>query len=264
MKKRPCCYWKVMLAIVLSRRPVREFDEIITLYTYEKGKVEVLAKSSKKLTSKQSAHFEPGGVIECALIPGREIHHIAKTQSVNYFPGFREHWEKSRAVAYALSLVQKITPEMSSDSSFFWFLRHWLEEIEKTTTSSVRLLDALVLGLLVCLGFKPELSNCVVCGREQRDIYKEALLNPVAKPGLYYAGGGLICPADRKVKHAVGEQTVDLGLAELSGLLALLSEDWKIASKFNLTETEEKSLHQLVYEFLRYQVELPLRDWGKS
>lgn len=253
-----------MLAIVLRRRAVREYDEIISLYTYEKGKVDALARSSKKLTSKQSAHFEPGGIIECTLIPGREINHIAKTQSVDYFPGFRLDLEKSRAAAYALSLVERVTPAQTPDINFFWFLRRWLEQLEKTDTSAVRMLDALVLGLLLCLGFKPELENCVVCGREQRDIYKEALLNPAERPGLYYAGGGLICPTDRRLKVQAGEQVVDLGLAELSGLQALMSEDWKIAAKFNLSEVEEKSLHRLVYEFLRYHVELSLRDWGQT
>lgn len=253
-----------MLAIVLSRRQVREFDEIISLYTFEKGKVEALARSSKKIVSKQSAHFEPGGVIECALIPGREINHIAKTQAIDYFPGFRLHLEKSRAAAYALSLIERVTPVGVPDKNFFWFLRRWLEYLEKTTTAATRMLDALVLGLLVCLGFKPELEACVVCGRDQRDIYKEALLIPTEKPGLYYAGGGLICALDRKIKVQAGEQVVDLGLTELSGLQALMSEDWKIAAKFNLTETEEKTLHRLAFEFLRYQVELPLRDWGRA
>lgn len=250
-----------MLAIVLSRRAWREYDELISLYTYDRGRVEALAKSSKKLTSKQSAFFEPGQIVECTLIPGREISHIAKTQSVDYLPNFRQDLAKSRAVAYALSLINKVIPEQARDTNFFWFLRNWLEEMEKTTTSATRLLDALVLGLLVSLGFKPELAACVVCGREQRDIYKEALLNSTAKPGLYYAGGGLICPNDRQSKVAAGEQVVDLGLAEFNGLLALMSEDWRLTAKFNLTETEEQSLHRLVYEFLRYQVELPLRDW---
>ena len=41
-----------MLAIVLSRRDFREFDQIVSLYTKEKGKLEVLARGVKKITSK--------------------------------------------------------------------------------------------------------------------------------------------------------------------------------------------------------------------
>ncbi len=250
-----------MQAIILSRKNWRENDELITLFTYDFGKVQAKATGSKKITSKQSAHLEPGGIIECALIPGREINHIAKAQSIEYFPGLRLNLEKSRLTAYALSLVERVTTERSRDLNFFWFLRHWLEYLEKTNQAGVRLLDGLVLGILVSLGFKPELTVCVVCGREQKEIYKEALLNPTEPPGFYYAGGGLICPNDRQVKSQLGEQIVDLGLAELNGLIALMNADWKIVESFALTLTEEKTLHGLIYEFLRYQVELPLRDW---
>lgn len=250
-----------MQAIVLSRRAWRENDELITLFTYDLGKVQVKATGSKKITSKQSAHLEPAGVIECALIPGREISHIAKAQPIEYFPGLRLNLEKSRMVAYALSLVERITAERSRDIHFFWFLRHWLEHMEKTVSSAPRLLDGLVLGLLVHLGFKPELDACVVCGRAQNEIYKEFLLNLKEKPGLYYAGGGLICTACRKLKVQAGEQVVNLGLAELNGLTALMSADWRIVENFKLNNEEEKSLHKIIYEFLRYHVELPLRDW---
>lgn len=255
-----------MQAIVLSRRAWRENDELITLYTYGLGKVQVKATGSKKITSKQSAYLEPGGVIECTLIPGRELSHIAKTQSVEYFSQTRLHLEKSRQLAFALSLVEKVTAERSPDANFFWFLRHWLEFLEKTEPDTPRLLDGLVLGLLVHLGFKPELAECVVCGRSQNEIYKQALLNPSERPGLYYAGGGLICPIDRKLKTQTtvaeaGERIVDLGLTELTGLIAFMSGDWRIVQNFKLNSEEEKALHTIIYEFLRYHVELPLRDW---
>lgn len=253
-----------MQAIILSRKNWRENDELITLFTYDLGKVQAKATGSKKITSKQSAHLEPAGVIECALIPGREISHIAKAQPIEYFPGLRLDLEKSRLVGYALSLVEKVTAERSRDINFFWFLRHWLEHLEKTVNSAPRLLDGLVLGLLVHLGFKPELDACVVCGREQKDIYKEALLNPSQKPGLYYSGGGLICGNCRKLKVQIGEQVADLGLVELNGLMALMSADWKIVEKFNLTEIDEAALHEIIYDFLRYHVELPLRDWKRA
>ena len=38
-----------MLGIVLSRRDIREFDQLIVFYTREKGKIEVLARGIKKI-----------------------------------------------------------------------------------------------------------------------------------------------------------------------------------------------------------------------
>jgi DNA repair protein RecO (recombination protein O) len=48
-----------MMAIVLSRRDFRENDQMIVLYTLEKGKIEALAKGIKKTVSKNAAFLEP-------------------------------------------------------------------------------------------------------------------------------------------------------------------------------------------------------------
>ena len=47
-----------MIAVVLGRRDFHEADQIISCYTKEKGKVELLARGVKKITSKNSAHLE--------------------------------------------------------------------------------------------------------------------------------------------------------------------------------------------------------------
>ena len=48
-----------MLAIVLSRRDFREFDQMISVYTKEKGKLNLLARGVKKITSKNALASMP-------------------------------------------------------------------------------------------------------------------------------------------------------------------------------------------------------------
>jgi recombinational DNA repair protein (RecF pathway) len=48
-----------MLAVTLERRAFRDFDQLVTLYTKERGKVTVLARGSKKSTSKNASLLEP-------------------------------------------------------------------------------------------------------------------------------------------------------------------------------------------------------------
>ena len=62
-----------MLAFVLSRRDFREYDQSISLYTLEKGRLEVLARGVKKILSKNAAHLEPFCLIEAEIIQGKEI-----------------------------------------------------------------------------------------------------------------------------------------------------------------------------------------------
>ncbi|MFZ2978199.1 MAG: DNA repair protein RecO, partial [Candidatus Magasanikiibacteriota bacterium] len=69
-----------MKAIVLSRRDFREADQIISLYTLEKGKMEILARGIKKITSKNSAHLEPFSLVEAEIIFGKELNYLGAVQ----------------------------------------------------------------------------------------------------------------------------------------------------------------------------------------
>ena len=95
-----------MQTIVLSRRNIREADQIISLYSLEKGKVEVLAKGIKKITSKNSAHLEPFCFSEIEIIPGKELDHLGSTQSLNSFLNIRNNLEKKRLCDYRIKKYQ--------------------------------------------------------------------------------------------------------------------------------------------------------------
>jgi hypothetical protein len=55
-------------ALILEKEPVGEYDGLLTLYTEDFGKVSVKAKSIRKITSKLSAHTEPGMLSSFRLI----------------------------------------------------------------------------------------------------------------------------------------------------------------------------------------------------
>ena len=74
-----------MQAIILDRKDFKEFDQIISVYTKEKGKLELLARGVKKITSKNSAHLEPFSFVDIEIAPGKGIDHLTKVQSINYF-----------------------------------------------------------------------------------------------------------------------------------------------------------------------------------
>ena len=71
-----------MQAITLSRRNFREFDQIVSLYTEDLGKVELLARGIKKITSKQAAHVEPFSLVTLEIARGKEVDHLTKVQTV--------------------------------------------------------------------------------------------------------------------------------------------------------------------------------------
>lgn len=251
-----------MHAIVLSRRPYREFDEMISLYTYDHGRVEALARGNKKIVSKQSPWLEPFSVIECALIPGRGIDHLAKTQSVEYFAAIRADITKSLAAGWAVSLTRSLTPECVPDRQIWFALKSWLEFLAKNNGAPLLLWDSYAMVLMRLLGFVPQLDECVICHKKFKIIAHELLAaqKPV-EPGIYFAGGGLICGQCRLKKADIGEEIAILGLQELSALMLLVRGEWRLVTEFDSAADETRRVHDIAYRFVIYHSETPLRNW---
>ncbi len=144
-----------MQSLVLSRRDFRENDQIISLYTKEKGKLEVLARGVKKIISKNAAHLEPFSLVEAEIIQGKELARLGAVQPINYFANIRADLQKSLAAGYVVGLLNKILHEGEKDEKIFNLTLSWLEFINSQLliTNYLLLLDDYIVSLLHCLGY---------------------------------------------------------------------------------------------------------------
>ncbi len=250
-----------MQAIVLARRPVREFDEVVTLFAYELGKVEALARSNKKITSRQSAHVEPGTLVECALIPGRERLHLAKTQTLVAPFGARRDWPHIICLGQGLAFANHVLGERVPDRQIFSLLKDWLVYLSKVVEVPKLTMDALVLRLLALLGFTAELGQCLVCARSVSELMREAIENPPQRRvGFSVSSGGLVCGA-----HADWHEQENFFWLELDlvyRLSWLYQADWVKLGEWTPTTLEAETIHQITFSFAQYHSELGLRNWA--
>lgn len=143
-----------MLAIIFSRRDFRESDQVISLFTQEKGKLELLARGVKKITSKNSAHLEPFSLVDIDIAYGKEIDHLTKVQPIEYFRAIREDFEKSMAAQYVVSLTDKLVQVGEVDERLFNAMMMWFEHINlESSILNLALVDGYIVVLLHCLGF---------------------------------------------------------------------------------------------------------------
>jgi len=272
------CFHVFMMAVVLKRTDFREFDQMISVYTKDKGKLILLARGVKKITSKNAAHLEPFCFVMIEVAPGREIDHLTKVVSIDLFVNSRRDFDKSLAASYAVSLLDKLTEVGEPDRKIWEATLSWLRHLEKLDNldNLVALVDSYTVTLLYCLGFKPILDRCVVCGKTFQDMVKQQLecqvssVPPVRQAGkcqmsgLYFAGGGLICPVCFITKQKIGEEIAACGLKEISVMQMLLTGNWRKVAAFELPEKEKTAVHRLVLEYARYHSERRVGDWVLS
>ncbi|PIZ95142.1 MAG: DNA repair protein RecO [Candidatus Magasanikbacteria bacterium CG_4_10_14_0_2_um_filter_37_12] len=249
-----------MRAIVLARRDFRENDQVITVYTTERGKLDLVARGIKKIIAKNSAHLEPFSFVDIDITIGKEADYVTKVHPVDFFVPIRSDLNKSLMSQYLLSLVSKLLNVGEEDKRIFDLLISWFRFVNSTEFSGVILLDAFVMQFFALLGFQPALEACVVCDRSYKSMMK-ADIKGKHKPGFYFSGGGLVCEDCKLQKRSIGEQIIDCGLREVSDMQMLLQADWRTVVEFAMEDSTYQKLHKLVYEFVVYHSEKEIGDW---
>lgn len=242
-----------MLAIILSRKNFREYDQIISFYTAEFGKSEAVAKGVKKFTSKQSWHLEPFALAEVEIVAGREINRLVKAQSIEIFKNIRQNLTKSAMAISIIGSVNKLLRTGEKDERIFYLLKTWLEYIEKIDVVNKGLLYGFIVSLFHCLGFAPELDKCVGCGSVIETNFCFNIKN-----------GGLVCRSCDKYSSNIQilsesaniriKEMCSINLEQVKYLKVLLSGNWQKISKLG----DDKNVFNLIYKFCQFHSEIKM------
>ena len=232
-----------MLSIVLKRTNFREADQLISLYTDERGKVEVLARGIKKITSKNSMALEPFAVVDVDLVPGKEIEHLTTAQVVESFSNIRGDLFRLTLGGIALQLVDTHTQVGVAESGIFRLLHSYLTYLHSTPAVTLISMSMLALRLLSLLGFTPTFDVCPVCGREWGSA---TLVFSLADGGAIHS---------HCVRPTNGVVYLATDSAVQTALRDMLTVPWDQEQK------NETALHDLVYQFALYHSGRALPDW---
>ena len=154
-----------MKAIVLSRRDFREHDQVISVYTKDLGKQDLLARGIKKITSKNSAYLEPFSFVDIEIIKGKELDYIGSVQPVNYFKNIRQDLQKSLKAQLVVGLINRVVQVEEKDEKLFLLLKSWLEFLDnyivissetKCSREISLIIDGFIIKFLYLLGFGAE------------------------------------------------------------------------------------------------------------
>ncbi|PIR03576.1 MAG: DNA repair protein RecO [Candidatus Magasanikbacteria bacterium CG11_big_fil_rev_8_21_14_0_20_39_34] len=248
-----------MFAIVLNRRDYREYDQVITLYTREHGRMDLLSRGVKKIVSKNTAHLEPFSLIQVESTPGKEYGYITKVYSIEYFSGIRSHLEKSLVAQYVVGVLVRLLQHNEADEQIFDLVQNFLFYLEKMDSSEhvAFFLDIFFLKFFSLLGFAPVTDRCVVSNTLFSEFKKDEDF------GFYFAGGGIVTNSIMEEKKKVGEQILLMNRPQLF-LLKLFLEKGFSAFEFDFFDLKvATTLHKTVYEYVLYHNEYELRDWSR-
>lgn len=181
-------------AIILKRRDFGEADRILTIFTPDRGKLDVIAKGARKPTSTKTGHVELFTRTDMLIHKGRDLDIVAQAEMNRPYMGVREDLVRGAYASYAAELLDRFTGEADEGyEELFALLDETIERlcVDNDPRLAVRYFEMQLLDLV---GFRPELTECVVSREDiqAEDQFFSYPMGGVVKPDYAHDGMGVI------------------------------------------------------------------------
>jgi len=161
--------------IILKRRNFGEADRILTVFSQSRGKISVLAKGVRRITSRRGGNVELLNRVQMFLHPGKNLLILTEAVALDTYPKIKEELTLSTYGFHLIELVDKLTAENQENRSLYIEFMEVLKRLESNPRQifirafEVRILSNLGFWSLGQLG---DLSNTM------KDILKILELSP--------------------------------------------------------------------------------------
>ena len=159
--------------LILKNQPGDEKNNFVTVYTTHFGKITYLAKGLQKNKARLKAALEPFSYSEIISSKGHYYEVITRATLIESFWSPCEKFSSQTLKFYFLDLIDRLTEEGERDPRLLTLLRGTLKSLGSLAKKDELLEPKLLLLLcyfslktLKFLGYLPEFSSCVACGKK--------------------------------------------------------------------------------------------------
>jgi DNA repair protein RecO (recombination protein O) len=231
-------------AIILDRFHHKDFDSRIIAYSPSHGRLELIARGTRRLKSKLAGHVEPLSLSDIMVVRGRHFDYVGSARMSESFSGLKSDYNRLLVAGRATRLAKKLLLMGEADRSVYELLYVFFSSLDREPDGprGQALYLAFVIALLSLLGYQPEVEDCVCCGRamDDSDAYFDCAL------------GGAICPACGRGRPGLlimAGSGRDFFSAAISGHLSLA---------LTIEGGDNDEIEKILRAYLRYNLELEI------
>ncbi len=235
-------------AVVLRHSDYGEADRLLTLFTRQRGKMRVVAKGARKIASRKAGHIEPFTHVKLQLATGRDMFILTQADTVDAYLPLRDDLILTSHASYVLELLDRFTYEDETEHpTIFRLVTESLSRLASGADVWL-VLRFYEMRLLDQLGFRPQLFECVNCGRE---IQAEDQF-------FSFSAGGVICPrCGQGLKHLHS-----ISVEALKYLRHFQRSSYAEASRARPDHDVQRETESLMQEYFTYLLERELNTPG--
>lgn len=244
--------------LILKRRDYQENDRLFYVYTREHGKIELVAKGTKKIASKLNAYLEPFYLVKLMIAKGKIFDKLANANVIKSYENLRN--DKNLIgffiINYLSEIIDGLIIGQTPQNKKYDLLLELLDILDNQINNDIKnkkefflmLVNIYLLKLLNLLGYRPEIQRCLIC-------HKAILLT---KNIFDFSKGGVICEDCKKVcliedYIKVSDKVIKiLQLAEIKDLNFFLNRDYDLE--------DMKEFNSVIKRLLLVNMEKPVKS----
>ncbi len=151
-------------ALVLRSRPLGERDRLLSLFTWEKGKLGAVAPGARRIKSKLAAGVDYFTCASFLLHRGKSLCTVTQLEVEFAFRKIRENIKDYTYGMYFCELVEKLVEEGEPHPAIFNLLLECWRCLDDSSADREILARYFELKLLSLLGYHPHFKDCLYCG----------------------------------------------------------------------------------------------------
>lgn len=229
-------------AIVLATRQFSESDKMLTVFSREEGKFDVLAKGARKPTGKLRGAANPFSHVQMAIFKGKSIDTLTQACVLNSFSQIVNDINLMANASYALELVKELSAERDKSDVVFRLLLRTLEEYSISIRPQIVTI-AFELKIMSYAGFRPNFKKCIICGVEDNIVR------------FSVDEGGVLC----KTCATSLLRTKEISLECRRAAVMLITSDYLKIREISICKDTLIELETLMHEYIDSKIERSLK-----
>ena len=223
------------LGIILKKKERGEADQLFTIYTKDFGKLNILGKGIRKISSKLKAGMEIFYLSEIEFIQGKAHKTLTDTILIDRFKNLRSELKRLNTAFKIVKVLDRFSLKQEPDKKIWQLLEESFKKLDdvKSKIPNPELIYYYFLwNLFSVLGYQPEMTYCLSCGKK-------------ISPGLIYftPEGGLICQSCSKKKTLPLRREITQDTIKI--IRIILRKDWGTFSRLKIRPFHQKELKEI-------------------
>jgi len=162
-------------AVILSSKKYRETSKILTLYTKEFGRLNMIAKGSRVKNNKFGGSLEPLSHVSIVFYnyPQRDYQYITQSSINNYYKNIHNDINKTMIAMSISEIIYNTMHPNDPNHSIFKLLVDTFDALESEEKDFLKYLVYFQIHYAHHLGYKPDFSSCILCGTDIENKYMD-------------------------------------------------------------------------------------------